>query len=215
MSPLSFTTGLGKSYNEGILKRRTGDFHYYGNCCKIRICCDKLKLTSSKRWFCLKETYIACLNQNNQNHLSFPILIDMDFSIEKGIKSGTMNGILIKNSQKSLVIKCKSRSEQHEWYESIENLIKTDGSDFCTKQRFSSFVPERQIQICKWFVNGEQYMEHVLAGINAAKEEIFITDWWFSPELHLKRPSNDLENRLDKILQKKAVNLIIFFIFTS
>jgi phospholipase D1/2 len=44
----------------------------------------------------------------------------------------------------------------------------------------------------------------VLSEINKAKCEIFITDWWLSPELHLKRPSIDDNNRLDIVLQKAA-----------
>ena len=41
-------------------------------------------------------------------------------------------------------------------------------------------------------------------GLNNAKEEIYITDWWMCPELFLKRPTDDLQYRLDKILLKKA-----------
>ena len=39
-----------------------------------------------------------------------------------------------------------------------------------------------------------------------AREEIFITDWWLSPELHLKRPVAKYgdEFRLDVLLRKKA-----------
>ena len=40
--------------------------------------------------------------------------------------------------------------------------------------------------------------------LNNAKEEIFITDWWMCPELYLKRPTDDLQYRLDKILLKKS-----------
>ena len=42
-----------------------------------------------------------------------------------------------------------------------------------------------------------------------AKEEIFITDWWLSPEIHLKRGVNFSEEfRLDKLLKKKSVGLL-------
>ena len=39
-----------------------------------------------------------------------------------------------------------------------------------------------------------------------AQEEIYITDWWLSPELHMKRPVAKYgdEFRLDLLLQKKA-----------
>jgi phospholipase D1/2 len=53
-------------------------------------------------------------------------------------------------------------------------------------------------------------MEHALEAINSAKEEIYITDWWLCPEVFLKRPSIDLQNRLDKVLIKKSVYQTLF-----
>jgi phospholipase D1/2 len=47
-------------------------------------------------------------------------------------------------------------------------------------------------------------MENVMHALNEAREEIYIADWWLCPELYLKRPKNDLQYRLDKILLKKA-----------
>lgn len=203
VSPLSFTLGLGKSYKESYLKRRTGDYIYMGNCCKIKLCCDKMKLTSEIRWFCLKETYVSYLD--NQHRLCFPILVDMDFSIKKGIKTGLIHGISIKNSQRSLLVKCQ-KDNLSDWYNSIKEIKDVVSNEFCTEQRFRSFAPEREKQICKWFVNAGLYMETALAAINEAKEEIFITDWWFSPEIFLKRPTEDLQYRLDQVLLKRSVN---------
>lgn len=41
--------------------------------------------------------------------------------------------------------------------------------------------------------------------IDAAKECIFIMDWWLSPELYLRRPPSDFPDyRLDRLLKKKA-----------
>lgn len=40
--------------------------------------------------------------------------------------------------------------------------------------------------------------------LNSAKEEIYIADWWLCPEIYLKRPTDHLEYRLDKVLLKKA-----------
>ena len=61
------------------------------------------------RWFCLKETYVSYLY--NQHRLCFAILVDMDFSIKKGIKTGLIHGISIKNSQRSLLVKCQNARE--------------------------------------------------------------------------------------------------------
>lgn len=61
-----------------------------------------------------------------------------------------------------------------------------------------------------WLVNrcidGASYMDAVANGIERARHEIFITDWWLSPEIFLKRPSGGDSWRLDYMLKKKAVS---------
>jgi phospholipase D1/2 len=50
-------------------------------------------------------------------------------------------------------------------------------------------------------------MAEVADALEGATEEIFITDWWLSPEIYMKRPAIDGDYwRLDKILQRKAVS---------
>lgn len=48
-------------------------------------------------------------------------------------------------------------------------------------------------------------MEAVAKALLTAKEEVFITDWWLSPEILMIRPSDDESYRLDLILGKIAV----------
>lgn len=56
-------------------------------------------------------------------------------------------------------------------------------------------------------MDGADYMSAVADALENAKEEIFIADWWLSPEIHMKRPMlNGDYWRLDKILQRKAVS---------
>ncbi|XP_060060200.1 phospholipase D2 isoform X2 [Erinaceus europaeus] len=54
------------------------------------------------------------------------------------------------------------------------------------------------------FVNGAGYFAAVADAILQAQEEIFITDWWLSPEIYLKRPAHSDDWRLDIMLKKKA-----------
>jgi phospholipase D1/2 len=51
-------------------------------------------------------------------------------------------------------------------------------------------------------------MEAVAKALLTAKEEVFITDWWLSPELMLIRPSDDETFRLDNILARIAVRIL-------
>ena len=59
------------------------------------------------------------------------------------------------------------------------------------------------------FVDGSTYFEAVADALDKAKEEIFIADWWLSPELYMKRPVIQGEVwRLDHILKRKAVSIV-------
>lgn len=56
-------------------------------------------------------------------------------------------------------------------------------------------------------MDGASYMEAVADAIDKAKEEVFIADWWLSPEIYMKRPVMDGDYwRLDKLLQRKAAS---------
>lgn len=59
------------------------------------------------------------------------------------------------------------------------------------------------------FVDGSTYFEAIADALDKAKEEIFIADWWLSPELYMKRPVIQGEIwRLDYILKRKAVSVL-------
>ncbi len=60
-------------------------------------------------------------------------------------------------------------------------------------------------------INGQPYMEALAKAILAAREEIFISNWWLSPELMLIRPFQDDSMRLDNLLGKRAVSCSTFF----
>lgn len=64
-----------------------------------------------------------------------------------------------------------------------------------------------------WYVDGAQYMAAVADGLEAATEEIYIADWWLSPEIYMKRPALDGDYwRLDKILLRKAKQGVRVFV---
>ena len=54
-------------------------------------------------------------------------------------------------------------------------------------------------------IDGASYMAAVADAMEAARHEIFITDWWISPEIYLKRPYFNDYWRLDVLLKRKAV----------
>ena len=82
------------------------------------------------------------------------------------------------------------------------------GNDFTRPNRYLSFAPVREQTEAAWFVDGAGFMAAAANAIEMAKEEIYIADWWLSPEIYLKRPANAAHTyRLDKMLERKAVSL--------
>jgi phospholipase D1/2 len=67
--------------------------------------------------------------------------------------------------------------------------------------RFQSFAPQREGNEVKWYVDGCSYMWAVSMALEHAQHEIYILDWWLSPELYLRRPpAKNEQYRLDRLL---------------
>ncbi|CAF3869305.1 unnamed protein product [Rotaria sp. Silwood1] len=203
VSPLSFVQGLGMSIKEGaIAKRSKDDFRGRSVFLRAPFICDKFKFHHGQKWFVLKDSYLVYMNPDSAL-IGFPMLIDKGFSIEQGYrKTATNNGIRIKNLQRAMLIKFETDDERDIWFDCLMNI--KNKSPLIEQHSFNSYAPKRQRQYAHWFVNGQSYMEAVGKAILAAREEIFITDWWLSPEVMLIRPCDDDSMRLDNLLGKRA-----------
>ena len=68
----------------------------------------------------------------------------------------------------------------------------------------------------KWYVDGCGYFWAVSIALEHAQHEIWIMDWWLSPELYLRRPpAKNEQYRLDRMLFAAAkrgvqVNILIY-----
>ena len=82
--------------------------------------------------------------------------------------------------------------------------------------RFHSFAPQRAQNGVKWFVDGCGYFYALSVAIENAQSQIWIMDWWLSPELYLRRPPSKNESyRLDRMLKAAAergvkVNVMVY-----
>ncbi|POG77879.1 hypothetical protein GLOIN_2v1544371 [Rhizophagus irregularis DAOM 181602=DAOM 197198] len=86
-------------------------------------------------------------------------------------------------------------------------------SPWVRQHRFDSYAPIREAAKIKWYVDGKDYFFAVSQAILAAKSEIYIEDWWLSPELYLRRPPSENEDfRLDNLLKKKAEEGVMIYI---
>ncbi|CAL1290309.1 unnamed protein product [Larinioides sclopetarius] len=75
--------------------------------------------------------------------------------------------------------------------------------------RFGHFGQFCGLHVCPFWkeriVDGATYFEAVAEVLDKAKEEIYITDWWLTPEIYLKRPTiHGHYWQLDYVLRRKA-----------
>uniref|UniRef100_A0A671PTA2 phospholipase D n=1 Tax=Sinocyclocheilus anshuiensis TaxID=1608454 RepID=A0A671PTA2_9TELE len=144
--------------------------------------------------------------------ISFVLLVDNEFSIKMDSKyTETKHGVRIENL--SRLLKFTSYRHARWWGQAIESFVRKHGKAFLRAHRFGSFAREEENIPSKWYVNGKTYMEDVANALEDAKEEIFITDWWLSPEIFLKRPVVEGNRwRLDCILKRKAQQGVRIFV---
>ncbi|KAI9316973.1 hypothetical protein BX666DRAFT_2027051 [Dichotomocladium elegans] len=156
-----------------------------------------------KEWVLLRDSYIAFCYSIADSTPSDVLLLDKTFRVRmtepKVIGSYHMT---LSTQNRQIEIK-GSRREVEEWMESIKKV--KQNSPWVKAHRFGSFAPVRHHAKVKWFVDGENHFNAVAEAILSAKSEIYITDWWLTPELYLRRPpEKNQEFRIDRLLQRKA-----------
>ncbi|XP_015593521.1 phospholipase D2 [Cephus cinctus] len=223
LSHLSFIADLGMKGKEGIVGKRTGSAgkascNFCGLlegmlCVRCNYFCTSLCGTWHSRHLIVKDTFVAYIRPKD-GRVKSVILMDNRFEVSSGMYStGVRNGLQIMNHSRQIVIKCWTRRKAKEWMEFIQNVARNEGSPFILANPHKSFAPYRSPISASWFVDGAGYMSAVADVLENAKEEIFIADWWLSPEIYMKRPMlNGHYWRLDNILQRKALEGVKVFV---
>ncbi|KAI3355510.1 hypothetical protein L3Q82_018352 [Scortum barcoo] len=216
VSQLSFIHDLGPKGLEGMVLKRSGGHRIPGmNCCGRSKMCYRW----SKRWLVVKDSFLLYM-QPDSGAISFVMLVDKEFSIKMDYKdTETKHGVRIDSLSRSQLKISGAEVQQLQtrcirwWGQAIEGFVQKHGSVFLTDHRFGSFAREEVNIPTKWYVNGKTYMEDVADALEEAKEEIFITDWWLSPEIFLKRPVVEGNHwRLDCTLKRKAQQGVRIFV---
>ncbi|XP_030311958.1 phospholipase D1 isoform X1 [Calypte anna] len=210
VSQLSFIHDLGPKGIEGFIMKRSGGHRIPGlNCCGQGRMCYRW----SKRWLLVKDSFLMYMKPDS-GAISFVLLVDKEFNIKIGQKeTETKYGLQIDNLSRSLILKCNSYRHAQWWRQGIDEFIRKHGKDFLTEHRFGSYAAVQENTLAKWYVNAKCYFEDVANAMEAAKEEIFITDWWLSPEIFMKRPVVEGNHwRLDYILKRKAQQGVRIFV---
>ena len=140
----------------------------------------------NKRWVVLKDDMISYLNSPTTLVGKNVYWFDEETEIfEEGDKE-----LEIKYATKAgITLKFNSRFERDLWKKEIEERIEKITEDI-TSNTYHSYTYMKTNCGAKWFIDGENYFGYLLEQLKNAKESVFITDWFLSPELALKRPIN-------------------------
>lgn len=206
VSVLSFIACLGPRYKEGLMKKRPIDAVSTLKWWKqARRLCTCRTLRTQLKWFSAKESCLTYFRPDNDD-MGFPMLIDRGFKFMVGFRhTMAQYGLTIENLQKKLFLKAVNSRELQEWVDALNQIMEASRC-FLISSRFNSFAPVRSSCSATWFIDGRSYMDCLCDAISTAKEQIFITDWWLSPEIKLRRFKNENETlwRLDELLAQKA-----------
>lgn len=199
ISPLSFIKDLGPKGLEGFILKRSGGHRIQGiNCFGHHQFCFRW----SQRWLVVKDSFLLYMSRE-RGVVSFVLLFDPELKVLVDRSyTDTKHGVCIENVSRKLIIKCNSYRQAQWWSHEIQRL--SEHCDFLKTHRFDGFAPPRPDSLTKWYVNGSGYFSDLADALEKAEEEIFITDWWLSPEVYLKRPARGTYWRLDQILKRKA-----------
>jgi len=202
LSLLPLASGTQK-YKEGYLRKRGGG-RFKRN--KIKLYLSVLFKRWQKRWFVLTEEGIIYTLDSSSTKPREMLLFDQTFQMEYGRKvSGHRVGISLKTPNRRLVIQAYNVFEALVWMGEIKKAA--TASPYTKMNRYLSYAPVRgPTNYCKWFVDANGYFEELYEALLQAKSEVFITDWWLSPEISLKKPFTGDETRLDQVLGKIARN---------
>lgn len=210
ISQLSFIHDLGPKGIEGMIMKRSGGHRIPGlNCCGQGRACYRW----AKRWLIVKDSFLLYMKPDS-GAIAFVLLVDKEFRVKVGRKeTETKYGLRIDNLSRTLILKCNSYRHARWWGGAIEEFVQKYGPDFLKDHRFGSYAAIQENTLAKWYVNAKGYFEDVANAMEEAKEEIFITDWWLSPEIFLKRPVVEGNRwRLDCILKRKAQQGVRIFV---
>ncbi|XP_077493969.1 phospholipase D isoform X2 [Amblyomma americanum] len=213
VSHLSFVGGLGPKGREGLVYKRSGGHHSARGCVRLHFvfyqCCSRWR----KRWLIAKDTCVLYVRPRD-GVIKSVLLMDQGFQVQSGfMATGVNHGLLVTNLTRNLLVKCWTKRKEREWKDHLQELAKTSGQDFTRPNRYDAFAPVRTASRCRWYIDGSKYCEAVANAIDLAKEEIFIADWWLTPEIYLKRPVVPNNRwRLDQLLQKKAEEGVKVFV---
>ena len=135
------------------------------------------------RWIVVKDDCIYYMEKSDSGNGRNVYFLDAETKVEK-----EGNDIInITNASRSLILKFKTLFERNIWYMEIKK--RSDKmKEILSSNPFNAFTNMKSNNEAYWFSDGESYFSDLATKLMEARETIFITDWWMSPEVWLVRP---------------------------
>ncbi|KAF9968644.1 hypothetical protein BGZ70_000961 [Mortierella alpina] len=206
ISALSLTKDMGWKGKEAYVDMKITD--------KVQTICGFGGVSRwAKNWALLRDSYIAFSSTVGSDEPSDVFIFDQDFYVQhrEHALGLNMHHIEIGNKHRKIELKGDHNRDMLDWMDHFQKMRQS--SPWVFSHRFGSFAPQREDAKVRYYVDGKDYFHAVSDAILAAKTEIYICDWWLSPELYLRRPPEKNEEfRLDRLLKKKAMEGVMIYI---
>ena len=178
-------------------------------CCCFRCCCCQCCSDYNKRWFILKNDMICYLNNLNDDIGKDIFWFDQENEISEYDPKHLI--ISISNQSRHLVLKFSNSFEYWRWYDEIKTRIESFKQNE-NKNIYSSFVDKKENNKVNFFVDAHDYFQELSQRLKSARETIYITDWWMSPELTLIRPSQEKSMLMDIFEERAKAGVKIYIL---
>ena len=155
----------------------------------------------NKRWIILKNDMISYLNSPDALEGKNVYWFDEDIKISI-VKDQILK---IQNLSRNLELKFDSRFERDLWKKEIESRIEIKKEEILDNI-YHSFTNQKINCGAKWFVDADSYFSYLFEQLKNAKESVYVTDWFMSPEIALVRPLNYNDFIDEKNDYKKNLN---------
>ena len=172
---------------EGWAEKRV-DKHCCRKCFTILCPCCELCLFSryNKRWIVLNEDHLFYSNDPNAKEGKIVYFFDKDMTIENDGKKG----LKINNASMYLNLKFNNFFEREIWKNELEKR-KMNYKMLVDSNKYNAYTNAKNYNICQYFCDGRTYFTDLFYQLMDAKQSIYITDWWMSPEVFLLRPVDE------------------------
>ena len=140
----------------------------------------------NKRWIVLNEDHLFYSNDPTSKEGKFVYFFDKDMTIENDGKKG----LKINNASMYLNLQFDSFFEREIWKNELE-ARKLNYKLLVDSNKYNAYTNAKNYNICQYFCDGKDYFTDLYYHLMDAKQSIFITDWWLSPEVFLLRPVDE------------------------